>query len=82
MVYIYFYQDNTNIFPPESVTIQFWNGESWINVKNQKSVPEQAEGNSLNIIKFDEIETEKIRVLMKHRSGKYSGVYEVEFYRK
>jgi len=82
MVYIYFYQDNTNIFPPESVTIQYWNGESWINVKNQKSIPEKAEGNSLNIIKFDETETEKVRVLMKHRPGKYSGVYEVEFYKK
>ena len=82
LVYTYFYQDNTNIFPPESVTIQYWDGESWTNVKNQKSVPEKAEGNSLNIIKFDEIETNKIRVLMLHRSGKYSGVYEVEFFRK
>ena len=74
MIYIYFYQDNTNIFPPESVTIQYWKGESWVNVNNQKSVPEKAEGNSLNIIKFDEIETNKVRVLMLHPTGKYSEI--------
>ena len=82
MVYIYFYQDNTNIFPPVSVTIQHWNGESWVNVGNQKSVPEMAVGNALNIFKFDEVETDKIRVIMMHPPGKYSGLYEIEFYRK
>ncbi|MBE0674507.1 MAG: discoidin domain-containing protein, partial [Bacteroidales bacterium] len=82
MVYIYFYQDNSNIFPPEKVTIQYWNGESWVDVKNQKSVPDKALGNSLNIFKFDETESDRMRVLMVHPKGKYSGLYEIEFLRK
>jgi len=82
MVYIYFYQDNSNIFPPKGVTIQYWDGNGWTNVNNQRSIPEKAEGNSLNIFKFDEIETDKMRVLMLHPAGKYSGLYEIEFHRK
>jgi hypothetical protein len=82
MVYIYFYQDNSNIFPPESVTIQYWKGDSWVNVTNQKAVPEKAEGNSLNIFKFDEIETDRMRVVLLHPRGKFSGLYEIEFFRK
>lgn len=82
MVYIYFYQDNSNIFPPEKVTLQYWNGDSWINVDNQRSVPEKAAGNSLNIFKFDETESDKMRVIMSHPSGKFSGIYEIEFYRR
>jgi hypothetical protein len=82
MIYIYYYQDNTNIFPPEAVTIEYWNGNAWRSVNNQRSIPEKAEGNSLNIYKFDEIEAEKVRVVMKHRPGKYSGLYEIEFHKK
>ncbi len=81
-VYLYFYQDNTNIFPPAGVTMQYWNGESWVDVGNQKSVPEKAVGNALNIFKFDEVETDRMRVMMLHPEGKYSGIYEVEFYKK
>lgn len=79
--YIYFYEDASNIFPPKQVTIQFWNGSSWENVKSQKSVPENTLGNALNIVKFDEIKTDKIRVLMLHKPKKFSGIYEVEFYK-
>lgn len=80
--YIYFYEDNTNIFPPKQVTLQFWDGSSWNNVTNQRSVPEIILGNSLNIVKFNDITTNKIRVLLEHKPGKYSGIYEVEVYKK
>lgn len=77
--YIYFYEDNTNIFPPKEVTVQFWNGETWTNVTNQKTIPEVYLGNSLNIIKFDELKTTKMRVLMLHKIRKFSGIYEIDF---
>jgi hypothetical protein len=80
--YIYFYEDNTNIFPPKQVTMQFWDGSSWNNVTNQRAVPEIILGNSLNIAMFNDITTNKIRVLMEHKPGKYSGIYEVEVYKK
>lgn len=79
--YIYFYEDASNVFPPKQVTIQYWNGSFWEYVKSQISVPENTLGNALNIIKFDEIKTDKIRVLMLHKPEKYSGIYEVEFYK-
>lgn len=82
MVYIYFYQDNTNIFPPAGVTIQHWNGELWVDVGNQRSVPDKAVGNALNIFKFDEVKTDRMRVILLHPPGKYSGLYEIEFYRR
>lgn len=77
--YIYFYEDNSNIFPPKEVTLQFWNGEAWTNVSNQKSIPEVYLGNSLNIFKFDEVKTSKMRVLMLHKTRKFSGIYELNF---
>lgn len=77
--HVYFYEDNTNIFPPQEVTIQFWNGKSWCNVTNQKVVPDVFQGNALNIIKFNTVKTNKMRLLMAHKPGKFSGIYEVDF---
>lgn len=80
--YIYLYDDDTNISPPKEIKIKYWNGSSWKQVKNQKATPEKALGNSLNILKFNKIKTQKIKIEMLHQQKKYSGVYEIEFYNK
>jgi len=78
--YLYLFED-ANMLPPAKTTIQYWNGNSWKEVKNKKMIPEKMVGNALNMIKFNEIKSDKFRVVMVHSPGKYSGVYELEFFK-
>ena len=81
-VYIYLYGDTANIGPPSEMFLEYWNGSSWKAVNNQKSIPERAVANALNILKFKEVGTDKIRLTMLHSKNKYSGIYEIEVYKK
>ncbi len=79
--YIYFYCDEGGVQPPEHYKVQYWDGENWNDVRNAEKIPEDPLSNALNIYRFDEVKTEKIRVVMEHLSDEaFTGIYELELY--
>ncbi|MFI1773475.1 MGH1-like glycoside hydrolase domain-containing protein [Thalassobellus citreus] len=78
----YLEKDNYNITLPQKLELQYWNGDTWESVKHQVITPKKLLGNALNIVKFKSVKTSKMRIVMLHESGKFTGIYELEFLEK
>ena len=76
-VKIYFVEDS-QLKAPRAYHLEYWNENVWAKVLNPKLVLSQPEGNKANTIHFDEINTSKLRVVMKLGSGMAVGVSEFE----
>ncbi len=63
-VTICFHCDENKFSVPDTFTVEYWNGDSWI--KAQKAIKDVKE-NGPNTIKLDRIETSKIRIMMNHK---------------
>lgn len=78
-VYLYFYQDQRSILPPQNYTIQYWDGKKWNQVKCLERIPDNPVS-GLNIGSFRGVKAQKWRVEMTHQDAtSYSGLYEVVF---
>ena len=79
--YIYLFDDNGGVQSPSFYEVEFWNGNQWKSVTHGVKIPATPKGNSLNLITFNEVKTDKIRIVFTHKSEKvFSGVYEIELY--
>ncbi|MHA0856133.1 Ig-like domain-containing protein [Paenibacillus sp. CMAA1364] len=75
---LYVYTD-TGTVNPSAVTVQHWNGSTWVNVNNQLNpTPYVAQKNE---IRFDAVTTDKLKFHLKaSQKGKSSALTEVEVY--
>ena len=79
--YIYFYDDKGQVQPPASYMLHYWSGGKWREANVSQKIPELPLGNALNICNFKEVKTDKMRVVVEHKSDEvFSGIYELEFY--
>lgn len=77
--YFYLFNDNDGVQAPSSYEVEFWNGNQWESVLHEVKIPATPKGNSLNLVIFNEVKTDKIRIVFTHKSEKvFSGVYEIE----
>lgn len=76
------YDDGGGVQPPASHKVQYWTGDTWRDVKNQASRPEQPTGNMANTVTFDRVTTSKIRVVFTHDGKARSGLTEIEIWRE
>ena len=76
-VKIYFLEDSA-IKAPKTYQLQYWNGKDWREAIGQKRTLKTAEANKANVITFNELNTSKLRVLLKPQSGFSVGVSEFE----
>ncbi len=75
---IYFVDNGEDIRVPESYLLEYWDGETWMEVKGQKRQYPAAKGNRGNRISFPEVETAKLRILLRTQDGYYVAVSEFE----
>ena len=71
------YDDRGGVQPPERFHVEVWRDGAWKRVEGETHEPEQPLGNALNEIRFDRVETEKLRIVFTHRGAARSGVSEV-----
>lgn len=77
---LFIYDDSRGIQPPKDYTVQFWDGNDWVEVRGKNKLPEIPHPD-LNQCTFEEVHTSKIRLVFTHQSDEvFSGVYEVELY--
>jgi hypothetical protein len=77
-VKLYILDDGERIVAPERVDLEYWNGKSWQVVPGQKRTPERPTGHRANVIRFPELETERIRAVFTHAANGKTGLTEFE----
>lgn len=83
-VKLYFYNNINNDPPddydaPSMYSVQYYDGTKWVDVPGQYKSPNTPRAN-YNQVQFPEIQAQKIRVLMTHRSGYHTGLKEVQVF--
>jgi len=64
--------------PPSSVHLESWGNSGWVVVQDQERIPEHPAGRRANTIRFPEIRTAGIRVVMTPMPGTTVGLTEIE----
>ena len=58
---VYFWSDGSGVLPPQSWTIQYWNGSAWADVTNASSYGTNL--NAFNTVTFDPVSTTQLRAV-------------------
>ncbi|GGK61464.1 carbohydrate-binding protein [Streptomyces flaveus] len=76
---LYFYSDKKpgGYSEPAMYTVQFWNGTEWKDVAGSAKSPVYPRANR-NHVRFEQVTTQKLRVLLTHRDGRSSGLKEIQ----
>ncbi|WP_311215132.1 MULTISPECIES: Ig-like domain-containing protein [unclassified Arthrobacter] len=62
---------------PKSYSIQYWDGAAWKSVTAQARTPQVPTGNE-NVIRFADVQTNKLRILVSHQPGQKTGIKEFQ----
>lgn len=76
---IYLYADGNSIGIPDSVRIEYKNGDSWIPIVIKEKKPGKLVGNTVNTMIFDKVIASGIRIYFKH-PVKQVALVELEYY--
>ncbi len=71
------YDDHGGVQAPESYTIEYFDGAKWVTVEEEKRQPANPIGGQWNESRFKPIESDKLRIVFKHRGLARTGVSEV-----
>lgn len=74
---LYIYADN-GCQAPKDISVEYFDGQVWKKVSNMKLKPESLTNNTKHEIKFDKVNTNKIRVNMTPKEGKSLAITEIE----
>ena len=79
---LYWLDDGANapVRAPKSVELQWWDGQSWRVVEQQKRNFTAPVGHRANRIEFAPLKTSKMRVQIEHQPGATSGLTEIELW--
>jgi hypothetical protein len=77
---LYLFADNKSFFVPDSLLLEYKNGESWLPVVISKQTPAALTVNTSNNLQFSEVSTEAVRVNLFHRRNRQVAFSEIEVY--
>lgn len=78
---LYFYDDGKMLSLPKNYRLMYWDGSKWQNVKAASKIPVKPLPNGENIISFNSVKTDKLRVLFAEPgNGKATAVAEIRVY--
>lgn len=81
-VILHIFDDGGGVQAPKSMQVQWLQNGEWKDASNASANPAQPSGGNANVISFDSVSTEKLRVLFTHKSPARSGVTEIEAWEK
>ncbi|MHA6480893.1 S-layer homology domain-containing protein [Paenibacillus sp. strain BS8-2] len=76
---VYLYDDEGGVQTPASFDVEYWDGDVWTSVPNQVRTPADPAGNALNLVVFDTVVTDRLRVVFDHRADAKSGASEIVY---
>ena len=78
---ILFYDDNGGVKTPASYQVQYWNGSAWMDIQQQQRNPANPV-NDRNTVRFPDITTQKVRVVMIPQNGADLAITEFETWKE
>ena len=75
---LYIYDDKGGVQAPKNIKILTAIGDDWLEITNTVKSPKNPQGGSLNRVQFDEINSDKIRIIFIHKKHSKSGLTELE----
>jgi hypothetical protein len=79
IVKIYLYADGKTFAVPDSLSIEYKNGDHWLPVRPKESNPAKLAGNTVNTVVFDKVSASGIRLNFRHETRDVA-ITEVECY--
>lgn len=70
--------EGRQVAAPAAIRVQYISGGQWKDVAELERVPTQPTPRRGNLIRFERVNTQRIRVILKHRKGYASGLVEFE----
>lgn len=75
---LYFLDDGDGVVPPKRYELQYWDGDAWMALPTQTRTPDAPTGRRPNIVRFDALETSKVRAVLQSQPGAATGLSEFE----
>ena len=80
-VVLHIYDDGGGVQPPESYRVEYESDGEWQPVAHAEKSPETPTGSTANTVRFEPVETRKMRVTFHHQGEARSGLTELEVWR-
>lgn len=80
-VELYIYDDGGGVQAPQKYTLQYWDGDAWKDVPEQRKSPNKPAGGAKNTVTFPKLTTKKVRAVFTHQGKARSGLTEIEAFR-
>jgi hypothetical protein len=77
-VKLYPLDDGAGVVPPDRVDLEYWDGKGWAAVPGRGPPPKELAGRRAHVIRFPELETRKLRAVLRHAPGGKAGLTEFE----
>lgn len=77
-VKLYLLDDAEGVAAPSRFDLEFWKEERWEPISDFSRSPAEPTGHRANVVRFPEITTDRLRVVVTHRPGRPSGLTELE----
>ena len=71
------YDDGGGVRAPADYRVETWDGAAWRPAAHPRRTPERPAGGQYNEVRFDRVETSRVRVVLVHREGARSGLSEL-----
>lgn len=75
---LYFLDDSKGVVPPETFTLEYWDGKVWAEIPNQFRVDDKPTGRKANVVRFGGLKTTKVRAGFTHAKDSKTGLTEFE----
>ena len=72
------YDDRGGVQPPESYTLEYFDGQTWKEVADLVTSPKVPAGSAVNTATFRPVTCQKLRIVFTHNGQSRSGLTELE----
>jgi hypothetical protein len=77
---LYLYTDNKTFFVPDSITVEYGNGEKWLPAIISNQTPAALTANTSNDLQISNVTAKAVRINLFHQKNKQAAFTEVEIY--
>lgn len=77
-IQLYFYDDGGGVKAPLDYTVQYWNGQAWLDAESQVKTPSVPRGPDRNLVRFSPVYGSQFRVVFTHQGASRTGLTEFE----
>jgi hypothetical protein len=77
---LFLFGDGGGVAAPEAYRVEYWAGSSWEEVQGERRDPGRPLAWAMNRVEFDPIETDRLRVVLRHAAPYSSGLAEIRIF--